>query len=141
MTLSRTQRSVHAASLVSWSTANLITTPTSTTAVHGVRCMRESGGRPPKMRVASTGPLSSAVMTGRRSVDRNLLANRDIGELKIVHDGHRNTVDVEHLAVEEVQLGVQPASSLILATRCHRPAPVMIKSGIAARAAARMITR
>jgi hypothetical protein len=50
-------------------------------------------------------------------------------------------MDVEHLAVEEVQLGVQPASCLTVATPSHCPAPVMIKSGIAARAAARMITK
>jgi hypothetical protein len=77
----------------------------------------------------------------RRSADRNLLANGDLGELKIVHHCRRNTVDVEHLTVEEVQLSVQPASSFILFFRGHCPAPVMIKSGIAASAAARMITR
>jgi hypothetical protein len=49
---------------VSRMTPNLITTPTSTTWPHGVRCMRDSGGRPPKIRVASAAPLSSAVMTG-----------------------------------------------------------------------------
>ena len=46
-----------------------------------------------------------------------------------------------HLPIEEVQLGVQrPISPIICAAR-HCPAPVMIKSGIAAIAAARMITR
>jgi hypothetical protein len=40
-----------------------------------------------------------------------------------------------------VQLSVQPASTFILCFRGHCPTPVMIKSGIAASAAARMITR
>jgi hypothetical protein len=78
---------------------------------------------------------------GRRSVDWDPLADWDVGKLQIVYNRHRNTVGVEHLAVEEVQLGVQPASCLIVATPSHCPAPVMIKSGIAAKAAARMITK
>jgi hypothetical protein len=50
-------------------------------------------------------------------------------------------VYVEHLPVEEVQLRIQISGTLIVAGGTHCPAPVMIMSGIAATAAARMITR
>jgi hypothetical protein len=65
----------------------------------------------------------------------------DFGKLKIVHYCDWDVVHVENLPVEEVQLGVQPPTRPIIGTGSHCPAPVMIKIGIAAIAAARMITR
>jgi hypothetical protein len=48
---------------------------------------------------------------------------------------------IEHLPVEEVQMGIQPSGTLPIIAGGHWPAPVMIMSGIAASAAARMITK
>jgi hypothetical protein len=69
------------------------------------------------------------------------VAYGDFGELKILHYCDGNTVYVEHLPVKQMQLDVQPPIRLIVCVGSHCPAPVMIKSGIAAIAAARMITR
>src|SRR5215216_2362721 len=77
----------------------------------------------------------------RRSACWNLLTDENIGEFKIIHHCDGNPVRVVYLPVEQVQMGVDPSNSLIIWLGRHWPAPVMINSGIAAIAAARMITR
>ena len=52
-------------------------------------------------------------------------------------------VAVEHLAVEQVEVRVEhaPAGGGSVVCVVHAPAPVMMSSGMAANAAARMMTR
>ena len=78
---------------------------------------------------------------GRRSVDWDPLADWDVGKLQIVYNRHRNTMDVEHLAVEEVQPGIEHSARRMLLWFVHAPAPVTMRRGIAAIAAVRMMTR
>ena len=74
-----------------------------------MRSNREDGGRPPKIRVPSTGPLSRALITGAGSIVTQRTGG-NLRQLDVVDGGHRFTVAVEHLPVQQMQPGVdQPA--------------------------------
>src|SRR5215212_4101148 len=69
----------------------------------------------------------------------------DIGDFQIGHRGHRHRRDVMDLSVEKMQLGIEhPTSGRFGIERVlplHRPAPVMIISGMAANEAATITPR
>ena len=115
--------------------------PTSATWVQRIRCHRDGGGRPPKIRVASTAPLSSDVTTAV-CVPSGRSAAVDAVQLQVVDGAHGDAVDVEDLPVEQVQAGVEhEAAGCSSGGRAHDPAPVAIIRGIAATDAVTMITR
>jgi hypothetical protein len=75
----------------------------------------------------------------RRLTCWQVLADRDVGQLEIIHYCYWNTSRVEHLPVQQMQVGIPKLAPVISFLR-HCPAPVMINSGIAAAEATRMMT-
>src|SRR4029453_4873758 len=89
----------------------------------------------------------------RCSTFRDGLIRRGTDQLEVIDCGDGHAVDVQHLPVQQVQLGVQDQAcrarrrpdfvrlDLPAFGRTHAPAPVTIMSGMAAKDAARMITK
>src|SRR5829696_4892733 len=76
---------------------------------------------------------------------RDVLDAVDIGDFQIGYSGHGHRRDVMDLSVEKMQLGIEHPTSgrfgIEHVAPLHRPAPVMIMSGMAASEAARITPR
>ena len=80
--------------------------PTSATCDQRMRCQRDDGGRPPKIRVAEHGAAE------QRRDDRRLRAVGQVATVEAVHlevvdRAHGHAVDVEDLPVQQVQTRVE----------------------------------